>query len=368
MLNMSSTKFVTEPAKSRNISESQASLYIHNVSHRVYLTLCPALNVPVRFLTSLCFNCYQKNVSMSSPQNVRFPSRSFTLAGHFYPPATSSEPRSGAAIIICHPWTSIKEQSPANYARVLTAAGFSCLAFDAAYQGESTGEPRALEDPYQRVEDIKNAVTYLVSRDDVDSEKIGVLGICASGSYAPFATQTDLRIKACATSAAVCVGTMARRGFDKDSSNMEVLRTQLKAAAKDRNSDVGGEKVPIVHMLPDSLEQAPADLPESFRDLTSYYKTSRGQHPRAPNTCLPRSWDIMANFDAFAHNDMIAPRPLLMITGTKAATRWHSEDGIAKAKEPKELVVLEGLTHADLYDKVDDAGKKCADFFAKALV
>lgn len=255
---------------------------------------------------------------------------------------------------------------------MLSHAGFVCLAYDAAYQGESEGEPRSLEDPAQRVEDIKCAVTYLTSlRDkdtvDVDAAKIGVLGICASGGYAAFAAQTDLRIKACATAAAVCVGTMARRGFDRDSSNMQILHTQLLDAARDRASDVTGDGVPIVHMLPATLDDAPADLPESFRDLTSYYRTARGFHPRAPNTCLPRSWDLMANFDAFAHNQMISPRPLLMITGTKAATRWYSDGGVARAMEPKELFVIDGLTHADLYDHVDEAGPKVVEFFGKYL-
>jgi fermentation-respiration switch protein FrsA (DUF1100 family) len=160
---------------------------------------------------------------------------------------------------------------------------------------------------------------------------------------------------------------MARRGYDKDSSNMDILKTQLEAAAKDRSSDVTGEKVPIVHMLPDKPEDAPADFPESFRDLMSYYRTDIAHHVRAPNTCLPRSLDLMANFDAFAHNDMISPRPPLMITGTKAATKWYSEDGVAKAKEPKELFVIDGLTHADLYNHVDVAGPKLLEFFGKSL-
>ncbi|KAJ6015207.1 hypothetical protein N7540_009798 [Penicillium herquei] len=305
---------------------------------------------------------------MSSPQKVQFLSRNYKLAGLFYPPFPGSPDRAGAAIIIAHPWTSIKEQSPANYARVLSQAGFSCLTYDAAYQGESEGEPRDLEDPYQRVEDIKCAVTYLVGRQDVDSDKIGVLGICASGGYAPFAAQTDLRIKAVATSAAVCVGIMARRGFEKDTSNLDILKTQLEAAGKDRNSDVDGEKVPVVHMLPNKPEDAPEDMPEAFRDLMSYYRTPRAFHPRATNTTLPRGWDIMANFDAFAHNYMISPRPLLMITGTKASTKWFSEDGVEKAKEPKECFVVDGLTHADLYDQVDEAGAKLVEFFGKSLV
>ena len=304
---------------------------------------------------------------MSSPLKVSFYSRNIKIAGLFYEPAANSPSRGGAAVVIAHPWTSIKEQSPANYARVLSQAGFVCLTYDAAYQGESEGEPRSLEDPAQRVEDIKSAVTYLTGRKDVAHDKIGVLGICASGGYAPFATQTDLRIKACATSAAVCVGTMARRGFEKDSSNMTVLKGQLKAAAKDRASDVTGEKVPDVHMLPEKMEDAEG-LPEAFRDLGSYYRTPRAHHQRAPNTCLPRSWDLMANFDAFLYNDMISPRPLLMITGTKAATKWYSDDGVEKAKQPKELFVVDGLTHADLYDHVDVAGPKLVEFFGEALV
>lgn len=172
---------------------------------------------------------------MSSPQKVTFPSHNYKPAGHFYHPIAGSVDRSGAAIVIAHPWASIKEQSPAKYARVLTHARFNCLTYDAAYHGESEGEPRDLEDPYQRVEDIKGAVTYLISCKDVDSEKIGVLGICVSGGYAPPQPKR----------------TMARRGYEKDT-NKDILKTPLEAAAKDRNSDVGGEKVPIVHVLPQS--------------------------------------------------------------------------------------------------------------------
>ncbi|WPH01386.1 Hypothetical protein R9X50_00423100 [Acrodontium crateriforme] len=301
-----------------------------------------------------------------TPQKVTFFSKNYKLAGLFFQQLAGSPDRSGAAIVIAHQWTSIKEQSPANYALVLSQAGFACLTFDAAYQGESEGEPRNLEDPGQRVEDIKSAVTYLFGRDDVDSNKIGVIGICAAGGYASFAAQVDLRIKACATAAAVCVGTMARRGFDQDTANLDMLHSPFEAAAKDRNSDVGGEKVAEVHMFPDRIEDVPDDLPESFKDLAQYYR-KRAVHVRAPNTCIPRSWDLMANFDAFAHNYMFSPRPLMMITGTKAATRWFSEDAVAKAKEPKELVVVEGLTHADLYDHLDEAGPNLVEFFGNSL-
>ncbi|CAK7204833.1 hypothetical protein SEUCBS139899_007595 [Sporothrix eucalyptigena] len=303
---------------------------------------------------------------MSTPEKVTFLSRESRLAGLLFPPVSGAPDRHGAAIVIAHPWTSIKEQSPANYARVLSAAGFICLTYDAAYQGESEGEPRNLEDPYHRVEDIKSAVTFLVGRPEVNSDKIGALGICASGGYVPFAAQTDIRIKAVATAAAVCVGTMARRGFDQDTATAEMFQAQLQGAAADRNSDVTGKKVDIVHLLPEKFEDA-TGLPPSFQDLASYYRTPRGFHPRATNTSIPRSWDIMANFDAFAFNSMISPRPLLMITGSKAATKWHSELGVNKAKIPAELVVIEGLTHGDLYDKVEESGAKCVEFFSKYL-
>jgi fermentation-respiration switch protein FrsA (DUF1100 family) len=115
---------------------------------------------------------------VSAPENVSFLSRNIKLAAHLYQPTSGSPNRSRAAVVICHPWTSIKEQSPANYARVLSQAGFFCLAYDAAYQGESDGEPRSLEGPAQRVEDIKSAVTFLTSRKDVSHEKIAMSDPC----------------------------------------------------------------------------------------------------------------------------------------------------------------------------------------------
>lgn len=150
---------------------------------------------------------------------------------------------------------------------------------------------------------------------------------------------------------------------------MDVLHTQLEAAAADRNSDVTATKVPIVHLLPETFDpqNPPAGMPQSFQDLAGYYRTPVANHPRAINASIPRSWDLMGNFDALLHNDMISPRPLLMITGTKAATKWYSEHGVDMAEEPKELFVVEGMTHADLYHKVDEAGAKCAAFFTQYL-
>ncbi|PVH79466.1 hypothetical protein DL98DRAFT_549584 [Cadophora sp. DSE1049] len=213
------------------------------------------------------------------------------------------------------------------------------------YNSSSSASNRK-EDPAQRVEDIKSAVTCLIGTKNVDPERIGVLGICASGGHVCTATQTDLRIKSVATISAICLGTMSRD-----------------AAAKDRNGDAKREKATMIHMLPEKLEDAPADMPSAFRDFAEYYRTPRGIHPRAPNVALSRTRDLMTTYDAFHFNTMIALRPLLMIAGTKAETRDYSVDSLKMAEEPKELFGIEGKTHADLYDDYEGGLPKLVEFF-----
>jgi len=304
---------------------------------------------------------------MTSLSKVNFLSRGIKIVGDLYKPSPGAPDRKGSAIVVAHPWTSVKEQTSGLYASLLAKEGFIALAYDAAYQGESEGEPRYLEDPAQRVEDIKAAVTFLTSLGGLDAERIGVLGICASGGYSCNAAQTDLRIKSVATISAVCVGTMAREGLPKGSSNLEVLKGQLAAAAKDRNGEVKGEEPTMIHMLPEKLEDAPPDMPSAFRDFATYYRTSRGNHPRAPNIVLPRSWDMMATYDAFRFNELISPRPLLMVVGSNGESKNYSDDALNLAKEPKELLVIEDKTHADLYDNYHGALPKLVSFFEGSL-
>src|SRR5262249_40001856 len=157
--------------------------------------------------------------------NVTFESAGLQLAGHLYTPdETTSDRRPG--IVVSHPASGVKEQTAGRYAERLAHEGFVTLAFDAAHWGKSAGEPRFLEDPFRRIEDIKNAVTFLSLRDEVDPGRIGALGICASGGYAIPATATDHRIKAVATVSASDLGSWFRDGLGR-TQNPEVLQALL---------------------------------------------------------------------------------------------------------------------------------------------
>lgn len=302
-------------------------------------------------------------------KDVTFVSNGIKLAGTLFAPGNhTSKPL--PVVVIAHPFNSVKEQSPTNYAKRLAARGYAALVFDAAYQGASEGTPRYLEDPWQRTEDIKAAVTYLTTRDDISANKIGVLGICGAGGYVVFAAQTDHRIKAVATVSGVDIGSFFREGLDGKQSPA-VLQGMLDTAAQLRTDEAKGAQPNLEHAVLNTKEEADAPgTPTMFREGYEYYRTARGQHPRSPNLWVFRSVDMLAQFDSTAQIELISPRPLLMIAGSKANTLHFSEEAIARAKAPKELFIIDGATHFDLYDKakyVDPAVEKLNSFFKKYL-
>src|SRR3954462_544519 len=193
-------------------------------------------------------------------QDVRFPSDGLTLAGHLYIPDDARSPH--PAIVIGHPMGSVKEQSPTNYAERLVREGFVVLTFDAGYQGESIGEPRNVEDPFQRSEDVRSAVSFLTTREEVDRNRIGALGICASGGYVPFAAQSDHRIKAVATVVGACVGRLWRDGMDGKQSE-DVIQHTLDEAAVDRTNEANGQPARRIPLVPATKEQAEHFPPNS---------------------------------------------------------------------------------------------------------
>ncbi|WP_025776870.1 alpha/beta hydrolase [Brevibacterium sp. VCM10] len=295
-------------------------------------------------------------------KDITFPSQGQTVAGSLFVPDDVQGPT--AAIVVSHPFGSVRQQSPIHYATRLVERGFVVLTFDAAYQGESTGEPRQLEDPFVRVENIKDAVSWLTTLDEVDAERIGALGICASGGYVPFAAVSDLRIKAVATVSGADVGDLYRSQPDE-------LRKQLEAAAQARTDRANGKTVepqPMIPMTKDAADSMPDR--SLFQEAYYYYRTDRAKDDRAPNTVDPSSFDRMAEYESYRFIDQLAPRPLLMVAGTEADTLPHSEQAVAAAGDSAELFLIEGASHVDLYDKaefIDPAVEKIGPFFDQHL-
>jgi fermentation-respiration switch protein FrsA (DUF1100 family) len=305
--------------------------------------------------------------------NVTFKSNGLKLASHLYLPDDYKKGEKRPAIVVSHPFGGVKEQTAGLYAKRLSEKGFITLAFDASYQGESEGEPRFLEDPFARAEDIKSAVSFLEARDDVDEQKIGALGICASGGYVPYAAQTDRRIKAIATVSAADMGDLFRKGLPSSThpgTSPESLDHLIEESNKARIEEAKGQPPSRQHIVPNTPEEVPKDAPTLYREGTDYYRTPRAQHPNSKNWFLTKSIDQIVQYSSYDHVDMISPHPLLMIAGTNADTRFYSEMAIDKAKDPRELFLVEGATHIDLYDKdkyVAPAVEKMSSFFNQYL-
>jgi len=295
--------------------------------------------------------------------DVRFPTNGLQLAGHLYLPDNLPENAEGPlpAIVIGHQTTGVKEQAPAVYAQRLVKEGFAILTFDAAFQGESEGQPHGLEDPFQRAEDFRAAVSYLTSRDDIDPDRIGVMGICGSGAYVPYAAQTDHRMRAVAGVSGTDVPSFFR---DADP---EGWKQMVASSGKLRSKEAAGAPAATFPVLP---EKAEADTPAPVAEFIDFYKTPRGRHPRSTGEMVTRSADLLDQFDSFADVAKIAPRPLLMIAGTEAFTRGFSEKAVADSPGNAELFLVEGATHVDLYDRdpyVAAAVAKLTEFFHENL-
>ncbi|MER8258288.1 alpha/beta hydrolase [Streptomyces albidoflavus] len=303
---------------------------------------------------------------MATQQNttrttVTFPSNGMTLVGHLHSPEGAADGAPRPAVVVGHPTTGVKEQTADLYARRLAERGLTALTFDAACQGESEGEPRGLENPFQRADDFRNAVSYLTTRDDVDAARIGVLGICGSGGYAPYAAQTDHRMKAVATVSAADVPDFFR------SADLEGFQEMVERSGALRAEEAAGKPATLVSAVPETVD---ASTPAPVREFHDYYRTPRAHHPRATNEWVLRSADQLDQYDSYAGVGKLAPRPLLMIAGSEAFTLGHSRDAVERAGESAELFTVEGATHVDLYDRDEAVGpavERLAEFFGAHL-
>ncbi|KAL1599831.1 hypothetical protein SLS60_007636 [Paraconiothyrium brasiliense] len=307
------------------------------------------------------------------PSWVHYESDGISIAANMYVPPSKVSANASSdrrpAVVVGHPHGGVKEQTAGLYARQLAeATGFITLAFDAAYQGESGGLPRYLEDPYQRADDVRSAVTYLSTLDTVDPHRIGVLGICASGGYVPFAAQTDERMKAVATVSGIDLGTMYSEGFGSFNGPMlPNLRTQLAEANRQRLAEAQGRPPNLTRIFPNTAADITPQLPIFYQESYSYYQTPRGHARTAPNWHLWRSLEMIVTYRSYTYMNLISPRPLLMIAGSDADTLYMSQRAIEIAEEPKELFQVPGMTHIDLYDHTNVSLPKLADFFATYL-
>ena len=273
-----------------------------------------------------------------------------TLAADLYIPKNTTEKL--PAIAISGPFGAVKEQASGLYAQTLAERGFLTIAFDPSYTGESSGEPRYVASPDINTEDFCAAVDYLSTRNDVDTERIGILGICGWGGIALNAAAIDTRIKATATVTMYDMGRVNAKGyFDTVDANARYeLRKQLNAQrTEDYRSGTYALAGGVVDPLPD-------DAPQFIKDYHAYYKTSRGFHKRSLNS--NNGWNKTSslsfiNMPLLSYSDEIRSA-VFMLHGEKAHSRYFSEDAFKKLKgSNKELQIIPDASHVDLYDNLE---------------
>lgn len=290
-----------------------------------------------------------------------------TMVANLYFPPEFDETKTYPTIIVTHPAGGVKEQTSGLYAQHLAKAGFVTIAFDASYQGESSGLPRQLENPYVRVEDISAVVDYLITLNYVDSSRIGAVGICAGGGYTVNAAINDRRLKAVATVSAANFGAMMRNGWTNNQSDDAAL-SLLEAASNARTEDRLKNTNQTIPLIPLKEEDAPS---EEMRQAWEYYCTPRGAHPNAVGYATFRNFTQVLTYDAFFKADVFLTQPLLAIVGSNADSKWVSETLIENAaSKDKKMVVINGANHMELYDKpeyVSQAVEALSDFFTKKL-
>lgn len=287
------------------------------------------------------------------------------MAGCLFLPDDFDEKKKYAALTICHPGGGVKEQTSALYAEGMAKAGFVVLTFDASHQGESEGEPRLWDNPYERSEDVKCAVDYLTTLPYVNRECIGAIGSCAGAGYAIFATLTDRRIKAVCGICCTNPGATTRQGWD-GRRNIEEVKSRLDEIATQRTAEANGAEIRYAHYVPEADEINDNTYPDMVEAHDYYRSPARALHPNSPNKFRFIGMANRITFDAYEFIPELLDRPLLVIAGSKAGSLWQSKRAVDLSNGPKELYIIEGAGHFDLYDNkeyINVAIKKMADFF-----
>lgn len=318
-------------------------------------------------------------------KNVRFQNRyGFDVAGHLYLPKNFNDQKQYKAVVVSGPLGAVKEQSSGLYAQEMAKNGYVAVAFDPSMTGESSGTRRNMASPDIFTEDYSAAVDFVSNLKFVNPDKIGAIGICGLSGMALTAAANDTRIKAVATSAMYDMSDSIRNHYKGDyytpeqrEKVKEYLASMRDKEAKEGQGIRGYHELPVDDkgkviskdtLFPDKLPDNADEVSKGFYD----YYVGRAFHPRAINS-NKLAWDSTTpygffNFTLMEHLDEISPRPVLIITGEKAHSKYFADAAYAKLKAPKQEIVVPGATHTDLYDQMDKIPfSELVKFFDKAL-
>jgi uncharacterized protein len=289
-------------------------------------------------------------------QKVSFTNQyQMNVTGNLFVPNDLDRNAKNAAMVVGHPMGAVKEQSANLYATKMAERGFVTMSLDLSFWGESDGQPRNAVSPDIYAEDFSAAVDYLRTQSFVDKERIGAIGVCGSGSFVISAAKIDPRIKAVATVSMYDMGAANRNGL-RHSVTLEQRKEILQQAAQQRDVEfTGGE----TEYTSGTVHELTPDSTPIEREFYDFYRTSRGAHTPAGTTDQLTTHPTLSsnvkfmNFYPFNDIETISPRPILFIAGDVAHSREFSDEAYRLAAEPKELVIIPGAGHVDLYDRVD---------------
>ncbi|MFL6531738.1 MAG: alpha/beta hydrolase [Pseudomonas sp.] len=289
-------------------------------------------------------------------QKVNFKNQyQMNVAGNLFIPKKLNGKKSNPAIVVGHPMGAVKEQSANLYATKMAEKGFVTLSLDLSFWGESAGQPRNAVSPDIYAEDFSAAVDFLSAQPFVDKERIGAIGICGSGRFVISAAKIDPRMKAIATVSMYDMGGVNRNGL-KHSQTLDQRRAFIAQATQQRNVEFAGGETLYTSGTVHELDENTHPIQREFYD---FYRTPRGEFTPASSskdlTTHPTLTSNIKFMNFYPLNDIetISPHPMLFIAGADAHSREFSEEAYKLAGQPKELVIIPGAGHVDLYDRVD---------------
>ncbi|MNS42121.1 Alpha/beta hydrolase family protein [compost metagenome] len=290
------------------------------------------------------------------------------IAANVYTPAGYDTSKKYAAVVVAHPNGGIKEQTAGLYSQRLAGEGYITIVADAAYQGASGGLPRHTDKPFYRVEDIHGMADFITHYPGVDPNRLGVLGICGGGGYTIKAAQSDKRFKAVATLSMFNSGEVRRNGFQN--AQMATIQERLKQATEARAQEAAGVELKFAGVASITDEEIARITTDLYREGYVYYYRTHA-HPNSTFLYTMSSLLDLMTWDATTNMDLI-DQPLLMMAGSKADTKYMTDEAFSKATnaKTKELFLIDGATHIQTYWKpeyVSQAINKLAHFYKMNL-